>query len=87
MPSDIQPVRIYEYREGPGHGVVYLTDQGPDGRPRVQAWCTACDWEGPLRTGDPHALDLADDDAIQHLHSAGGTCAACEGCRTGGALR
>jgi hypothetical protein len=82
-----QPARIYEYRDGPQHGPVYLSDWTASGQPRVQAWCASCDWEGPDRSGDPHQLDLADDDAIQHLHSAGGTCGACESCRTDGALR
>jgi hypothetical protein len=80
-------IPIYMYRDGPNHGPVYLTGCGPDGVPRVQAWCAACVWEAPERTGDPHALDLADDDAIQHLHATVSSCSACETCRPDGALR
>jgi hypothetical protein len=74
MPPDIKP---RPFLQGWGHGPVYL-DPG-------MAWCAGCVWVGPDRAGDPHAVELVEDDACHHLHTVGADCV-CEACVPGGAL-
>jgi hypothetical protein len=50
------------------HGLVWYAREYTAAGSRVQAYCPECDWSGPDRTGDAHALQLGELDAISHLH-------------------
>lgn len=46
----------------------------------IQARCR-CEWAGPDRTGDPHAVGLVLDDTAWHCHHAGTQCpGGCHSC-------
>jgi hypothetical protein len=47
----------------------YWTEDTPITRTATQAFCPECEWWGPDRAGDPHGLQLAELDAIDHLHA------------------
>lgn len=50
----------------PEHGPIVAVDQHA-----TQARCQQCGWQGPDRTGDPHAAGLVADDAAWHLDVVG----------------
>ena len=61
--------RYPTYEPGPLGHVILAARPG-----RIQAVCT-CGWQGPDRTGDPHAVGLALDDVDWHAHILGAPCA------------
>jgi hypothetical protein len=78
-----EALRVYQPWD---HGPIFTGHRVPQYLDR--AWCAQCRvWVGPDRTGDPHALQLVEDDACAHAHAHNTRCRVCEACRPDGALR
>ena len=65
------------------HAVFQPGGHGPVGMvgARVAARCWQCGWDGPDRTGDPHAAALLIDDVTEHAHQVGANCGMCAACQ------